>query len=530
MAAPGAVRFVVPAVVLAALCGTSVARAQGQPESEGGPVDAAAPIPEPPPAVDVPPPAEPPAPAGKGTTSEGASVQDDGFGAAGPRRRRARPIAYHDGRLMLHEGPLTLMPSGLLHFDTYSFFGPGVKDYQRADGTGLKTNLEGRRIRLELGGRVFEKWYFLIGVQAGGPGGVNPTVTPLNNFVGYEASPMLRFQLGQFRVPFTVDNVSAIRWNDFMERSLTASVVGAPLVRDLGAMVWGGTSRSALWYALGYFGGEGGNRPSTDNRGDVVGRLMFRPLWKREDALGQLHVGVSGRYGRRDPHYTRYAVPAMSTPGGYVFWSPTYTSDDGVVQVQPSGDQSAVSADLFVPIRRLDLRVEGVYTHDGRREVFAATPRNIERAGTLSGYGYYVQATWWAWGEPRIAGVPGHYGPPPETRSARARALSLAARWEQIRLDYDSIDRSSRDDGSLVPGVRRGGIDARTTKLRVDAVQVAATYWATQHVKVMAQWSMYRFPGEPGENQATAPGTQPNAGIADASVLHEVSARVQLSL
>ncbi len=509
-----AARVVVPAVVLAALCGASAARAQESPPSE--------------------PPAET-TPEVRGTTSEVVTVDDEPSARPGPRRRRTQPIAYHDGRLSLHAGPVTLSPSGLLQFDGYSFFGPGVKDYQRPNGTGLETNLAGRRIRLELGGRVLEKWSFLIGVQAGGPGASgspSPNVTPLNNFVAYEASPMLRVQVGQFRVPFTLDNVSGIRWSDFMERSLTASAVGAPLIRDLGAMVWGGTSDSAIWYALGYFGGEGGNRPSTDNRGDVIGRFVFRPLWKRDGAIRQLHVGVSGRYGRRDPHYTQYDAPAMSTPGGYTFWSPSYAGPDGVTHVQPSGDQAAAAAELFVPFRRFDVRAEGVWVHDERREVFAATRDNTERAGTLSGLSYYVQATWWAYGEPRIVGAPGHYGPPPEPPRTRVRALSLSARWEQVRLDYDSIDRSFRGD-TLVPGVRRGGLDARTTKLRVDAVQLAATYYATQHVKVMAQWSLFRFPGEPGvDDQATAPGAHPNAPLdarARADVLHEVSGRVQLS-
>ena len=115
----------------------------------------------------------------------------------------------------------------------------------------------------------------------------------------------------------------------------------------------------------------------------------------------------------------------------------------------------------------------------------------------------------------------------------RAGALSLAVRYEQLRARYDSIDRSNDDASVLIGGVRRGALDATTTNIKVDALQVAATYWATRHVRLTAQWSFYSFPGVPNvENQATAPGSKPNTPPekqSDARTLHELSARLQVS-
>jgi hypothetical protein len=399
-----------------------------------------------------------------------------------------------------------------------------VKHYQRPDGTGLKSGLSPRRVRIELSGRVSGRWFFLFGAQSQNGG----ALVPHNNFLGLDVSAMLKVQVGQFRVPFTMDNVTGITRSDFMERSLTSRVMGAPLIRDLGIMAWGGTDRSAIWWALGYFGGEGPNRPSTDNRGDVVGRLIFRPLWNKGHYIGQAHVGVSGRYGRRDRNYAQYDAPAMTTGGGYTFWSPTY----GITHIQPSNDQSAIGAELFVPLCCIDLRGEFVAVRDGRREVFDKTRNNTERAGTLSGYSWYVQATWWPFGPTRIVGPPGIYNQPTADHS-RARALAISARYEQLRAKYDSVDRSSDDAGVLIPGVVPGQLDASTTNVHVDVVQIAASYWTTTHIRIMAEWSLYSFPGVPNvENQATAPGSKPNApeaGRADARTLHEVSARAQLS-
>jgi len=527
-------RVALPALFLSLIATRARAQTTEEPTPTTEPGAAAVP-PESP--VEVPPPSSTKISEGVGTSSVG-TIVDEGFGRA---RKPPRYVAYEAGRLVVRDpsGILELSPQGLLQFDTYGYFGPGVKDYMRPNGTGLKSGLQGRRVRVELSGRVSGRWYFLFGAQAGGEGAAS--LAPLNNFVGVDLSAMLKLQVGQFRVPFTMDNVGGIRFGEFMERTLTARVMGAPLVRDLGVMAWGGTDRSAIWWALGYFGGEGGNRPSTDNRGDVVGRLVFRPLWSKGSYIGQAHIGVSGRYGRRDRNYVTYAAPSMTTQGGYEFWSQGHGTGDGSTRILPSNDQSAVAAEVFIPFCCIDFRGEVVLVRDGRREVLdsslnvpTTSPQwnNTERAGTLSGYSWYVQATWWPFGPTRMVGAPGNWSAPTEDHS-RARALAVAVRYEQLRAKYDSIDRSNDDAGNLIGGVRRGELDAATTNIHVNAVQLAATYWATRHVRLTAQWSLYSFPGVPNvANQATAPGSKPNAPSderADARALHEISARLQVS-
>lgn len=525
--APAAALLFVPA-----LANAQTSDAPPTPTEEPAPVTA---LPPPSPA-NVPPPESAPAPIVSEPRSEATPEREVAHGKA------PRYVAYQNGRLVLRDpnGILEVSPQGLLQFDLYGYGGAGVIHYQRPDGTGLKSGVMMKRLRLELAGRVTGRWYFLLGIQSGGDQNV-VSVQPLNNFIGVDLAPMLKVQVGQFRIPFTMDNSTGIRWGEFMERTLTARVLGAPRIRDLGVMAWGGTDRSALWWALGYFGGEGGNRPSTDNRGDVVGRVLFRPLWKRGGDIGQMHVGVSGRYGRRDRTYAIYDATDMRTGGNYAFWSPSYGSGEGATRIMPSGDQSAVAAEVFVPFCCIDFRGEVLLVRDGRREVFdsslrvptnAALWNNTERSGTLSGYSWYVQATLWPYGPSRMVGAPGTWGPP-TTDHSRERALSIALRYEQVRAKYDSIDRSYRDDGTLVSGVRRGGLDALTTDIKVDVVQLAATYWATRHVRLVAQWSLYRFPGEPGvENQAGAPGSKPNHEASERSgarTLHEASARLQVS-
>lgn len=451
-----------------------------------------------------------------------------------------------------HELYLTL--SGRVHIDGYAFAGPGVKDYQRPDadgkgraiGTGLKGNLGFRRFILEVGGSYKEKWFFWLGgnfAQSTLDFNQNPQSSAMvyDGYVGYEVDPLLRFQIGQFNTPFTMENVTSSRWLDLMERSLTVRTLGAPYNKDLGLMAWGTAPSGIFDYQLGVFGGDGMNRPSVDNRVDVVGRALVRPLSNREDALGKLHVGGSFRYGRRDPDYVFYDAPAMTTPGGYAYWSPVYGKGATETHVVPANQQFAAAAELYVPLDKVDLRGEFVYLNEGRREAFVNALWDNERYGRMKGFGGYAQLSVWLIGSPRVNGPPGTYPviKAPKTAGAPSPSgLQLAIRGEMIRLNYDS------NDGT--PTLEKGFLDKDTNKISVNAYQAALTYWATKHVRITAEYSLYQFPGtgvpsisrvgefpdpgKPSTNQATAPGARANAFDFSATHFHEFGVRVGLAL
>ncbi len=475
----------------------------------------------------------------QGTTSIDASTLE--------REERAREhdgvgAGYAGGQFAIHDerDRFYLIPSGRLQIDTYGFAGKGVTDYQRADGTGLKANMRLSRLRLELAGRILKHWYFWVAGEFGGTQPLDATqrtssfATAADAFIGYDAGSWFRIQVGQFDVPFTMENVTSDKWLSFMERSLTVRGVGAPYNKDLGVMIRGETPKGHLGWALAYVGGDGQNRPSVDNRGDGIGRILFRPFAGLERSLVQrFHLGVSGRLGRRDPSFVRYDAPRFTTPGGYEFWSPKYGSGASETHVIPSNVQRAGAVEMFLPLGRLDLQAEAVFLHEGRREAYVGSLGNPERSGTLSGASYYVQLALWPCGEPRLPGEPGKYPDPrivpPGSGAEPKHALQLVIRWEQLFLDYDSVGRSY-DAYGLLPGVKVGALDAVTTAIRVNVLQAAATYWATKHVRLTAMWSWYRFPGGANENQALAPGAKPNGNDAAARSLHEIGVRVALAL
>jgi phosphate-selective porin len=434
---------------------------------------------------------------------------------------------------------LIIGTGGRVHIDTYAFAGKGVQDYHRSNGTGLVPHMFFRRFVLESGGLIRKHWFFWIGgnfaaTQIDQNQTPTSTAAVYDGFVGYQW-PHVQLYVGQYNAPFTMENVTSSRWLDFMERALTIRTIATPYNKDFGITLWGATGEGVapLEYQIGLLGGDGMNRPNVDNRADVMGRFIVRPLAGASGALGRTHVGVSGRAGSRDDAYVMYDAPVLSTPGGYAFWSPSYKADDGAdIHVHPSGNAFAGAAEIYLPFERWDLKGEAVYVNEGRREADAKDRTATLRQGELTGWGGYAQLSWWPMGSVRVNGHPaGRYiglRPPKDRGSEFPFGLQLLLRAEMMRLSYDSNARS--------PQIADGNLSKATNDIAVNALQLAANYWATKHVRVTAEYSLYHFGGDPpaagasASNQAAAPGAKTSTPDPSANLLHEISFRLGLAL
>jgi hypothetical protein len=462
---------------------------------------------------------------------------------------------------------LVLFPGLRLQLDGYGFAGPGVASFHRnslmggASNQGLQTYFSPRRSRLELGGRVLDRFYFFFGGEFGGAPpltatqGVTSTAGVADAYAGIDVHPLLKIQAGQFDVPFMMESFTSDKYFDFMERSLTVRVAGTYSDKDAGLMLRGETEDQKVNYAVAAVSGNGKNRVNVDFRPTLMGRVFVLPLVSSmESAMKRFHVGVSGRFGKKDDDFVNYDVAAMTTPGGYDFWLPFYGKGATETHIHPAGTQSAFAGEVYVPIHeRFDLRAEVVYVHDGRRESFLADAWNTQRNGLLSGVAYYVEASVWPWGRPRVNGEAG-FEPVPKLRLTPAPqpadGLQLAVRFEQILLKYDSLGGSNPTECNppavTTNCVTRGALDTDTQNIKVNAVQVAATYWGTKHFRFTLEYSAYLFPGvgvgsydklgvfstpsKTPTNQAEAPGARAEAFNYNANILHEVSLRVAIAI
>ncbi|MBV9950162.1 MAG: hypothetical protein JOZ69_25200 [Myxococcales bacterium] len=508
--------------------------------------------------------------------------------AAGPRAAPASadaapPVAgpalgetsgYHNGTFFVRDktDSFRFYLQGRVHADWLGQFGPGTSSLP--PGSGIVNGFFLRRARAEMGGEFFGQWQWQLGAEfssattidnaaatlAQPTCGVSATTAavscnnrssavdnlsvkaiPTDVYVNYAPSPWANFELGQFLVPFTLENPLGDNTTPFLERSLPVRNIGVPLLRDIGLMFWGEAPDQTLYYKVSVLDGDGPNRVNVDSRYDVAGRVVARPFVKTSPSFTKFaQVGFSARVGSRDPKAVGYDLPSLTTQGGYAFWKPTYKDSAGhTVHILPSASQWALAGDIYLPLGNFDVTAEFIYMVDDTREALDQLQISpfTERTGELKGYGWYGQIGYWIVGDQTVVGAPNHGRPvhldPSRPQRPWKQGLQVLAKFEQLHLTYDGASRGGASD-SATPN---GNVD-------VDSVGLGVNYWLTRHLRVGVNYTLYDFPSsapltataaggpvQSSNQRAVAPAQLLAKGVDDsardsAHLLHEVQARV----
>ncbi len=132
-----------------------------------------------------------------------------------------------------------------------------------------------RRARLGFKGEILKNVNFKLQVD----GARSPIL--LDAAVEISSVPYAAVSFGQFKVPFSQENLTSSSALDLVNRTQTVRMLcpGQDIGsagRDIGATVSG--KFSIVEYTLGVFNGSGINRTDTNDQKDMVGRLVFRPF------------------------------------------------------------------------------------------------------------------------------------------------------------------------------------------------------------------------------------------------------------
>jgi len=153
-----------------------------------------------------------------------------------------------------------------------------------------------RRARVFIQGRLYE--YFSYKVEAELEGSSSNRL--VDAYMNFDYFPYLQFRIGQFKEPFSFENLLSDKYLPFNERSMAHYL--SP-VRDVGFMLHGILFDEALQYAVGIFNGEGrdGSRQGQKDDKTVTGRLVVQPFqhWGPGFLKG-LQLGGSCSYARLD--------------------------------------------------------------------------------------------------------------------------------------------------------------------------------------------------------------------------------------
>lgn len=132
-----------------------------------------------------------------------------------------------------------------------------------------------RRVRAGLAGDILEKIHYKLQLDA-----VKSPIL-LDAQVEFDLTSRLTLRIGQFKVPFSLENLTSSSALDTINRSQTVEKLcpGRDIGsqgRDIGAILIGKFSK--IEWTLGVFNGSGINKVDANEQKDIAGRLAFQPL------------------------------------------------------------------------------------------------------------------------------------------------------------------------------------------------------------------------------------------------------------
>jgi phosphate-selective porin OprO/OprP len=242
-------------------------------------------------------------------------------------------------------------------------------------------------------------------------------------FVNVRWRPALNLRAGQFKLPFSLDENTALTALDFMYRTRAARQLAPG--RDPGAMVYGRLAGGIWRYDAGVFIRDGRNarRPISDRvqgRGTLAGRLRVLPFAHAAPVWRDLDLGIAATASR---------LPAgLPSLRGRTALDTTFFSSQQIVD----GTRRRLGLELAWQPGPFGVKSEYIRLVDDRRDVEAP-------GGDLVGTGWYVSGMWVITGEAKAAGLT---SPPRPVHAGGPGIIELAARIESLRF-RESVDRAS---------------------------------------------------------------------------------------
>ncbi len=201
-------------------------------------------------------------------------------------------------------------------------------------------------------------------------------------YVNVHRVDQLQFRFGQFRVPFSQEEIRADNVQDFVERSLVNNLAPS---RSPGMAVTGVLGKGVFEYQAGLFNGKGLLAPNNNGTPEGALRLRLSP-WKNTRSYWArgLSFGGAGTSGR--------SVGGMGVRGQTESRSFTFFSPDVL-----NGAYTRANGELTWLLGPAAIRAEYDQTNQHRDQL---GPAGTNLPGVVA-KGWMAQATWLLTGEPK---------------------------------------------------------------------------------------------------------------------------------
>ncbi len=395
--------------------------------------------------------------------------------AAAKKKETGISASYKDG-ILFESGDKknSMQVNGRLHFDSRTY------DYSESNDTNPGGSSTSNKIsssgadtfdirRARIGAKVKFGDYYSGEVVFNGVGSTPILDIAYANVAWWKP---VQFRVGQFKMPFSLEQLTSSNNIDFIERSFVDAYIPA---KEIGAMVHGEPTKG-LTYALAM--SNGSNAAETDNRvdnKDIIGRVTanFAELMDNKDMV--LHAGLA---------YAKGDIPKSAGLGG----NRSTEARGATFFTAPVADSNAVGGDASIDRQRLGGEAVVAYGPVKFQGQYLTT--NYDFSANSNSYDvdvktWYAEALWTLTGESHAdrykAGAFGALKPKndfnPETFSGGA--------WE-IGARYSKFDASDMD----VPGLTTtsGSITKSSGFNEAKALTAGIKFVANPHVRFMLDY------------------------------------------
>ena len=154
---------------------------------------------------------------------------------------------------------------------------------------------QARLVRLGLKATLYK--YYNLKFEGSWDEGKTPSIKDAYLEAKYFPEAVLR--MGQFKEPFSLEELTSDTNIDMMERSLVNNIIPK---RDVGVMIYGTLFDDRINYGIGGFNGNGESKELDNNNDkDIAARIILSPFLLQEGSLLQnLHIGGAMTYGYQD--------------------------------------------------------------------------------------------------------------------------------------------------------------------------------------------------------------------------------------
>jgi phosphate-selective porin OprO/OprP len=294
--------------------------------------------------------------------------------------------------------------------------------------------------------------------------------TRLNDgFMNIHYWPEAQLMFGQFKVPYSMEELHSDNWIDFVERSLANKIAPS---RDVGAMIHGGLADELLYYQAGIFNGYKLNQVvDVDGGKDGSLRLVLAPFKKSSRWFVEgLRLGGSITYGNEElKNDDWWNSGDWSTAAGTKY----LVMADGVFQ---DGTRTRIGAELYWDWGSLALKAEYMNVDfEGLQVGTLINDYDVE--------GAYISLDYWLTGEKHAykKGAPARVVPIEnfELGGSGWGAFQIGARYEFVEADEGLLDQ--------------GYVDATQYTDRADGFTIGLNWYPNEMIRLMLNYYHVKF-------------------------------------